>query len=453
MKIITRGVLDWSGNILDEESYEYSGPVADCKSSGSAPQPVDPYAQASAQYGLATGAANYNAALNRTNSSNPLGSSTWSVTGTDGPPAGTTQVGLPGAGIPGNSGLYGFGQRGIGPGLYGGLGASPSGSGTAGTAKNGGSGAPLYSQQTSLAPWANQMLSQPLNTSQIPGAGGQLNNAGIAGLGNVNTAGIPGLSNVNTSGIPGFSQFNTSGIPGLSNIDTSNIPGMPGSPSLTQSLQNTQNANYNQQMGYLQPQQQQQTASQNAQLAAQGITPGSEAYNNAQGNLGRQQTFANQQAADSAILAGNQEQATLYGLGTQSLTNQLNLGNASLNNQIGYGNASLQNQLNLGNSSLQNQLNYGNSSLQNQLNYGNSSLQNQLAERNAPISEYQQLQGNGGSGVNAQINAQTPDISGAFNQQYQGALAGYNANTATNNANTQAGAGLASAALTAFMMY
>lgn len=280
-KIITRAILDWNGNILEEDSYEYVGPLALGKDSGSAPQPTDPYQQANAQYGLATGTANYNAALNRTDSSNSLGSNSWQQTGTD-----------------------------------------PN------------TGAPTYAQNTSLSPWANQMLSSP--------------------------------------------------------IDTSGVPGMPGGPNVSQNDYAAQQANYNQQMAYLQPQEQLQTEQQNSQLANEGITPGSAAYGQAQDQLGRQQTFSNQQAADSAIGAGNQEEATLYGLGGQS-------------------------------------------------------LQNQLAVRNAPISEYEQLQGN----PSAQVSAATPDISGAFGQQYQGALAGYNANTATNNANT----GAATSAIVAAMMY
>lgn len=381
MKIITRATLDWDGNVLEETSYEYSGPITDCKSSGSAPTPTDPYAQAGAQYGLATGTANYNAALNRTNSSNPLGSSTWSVTGSDGSGAG---------GIPGTSStqpLYGLGgangrNGNFSPGIGGGYGVGGASGLPSMSSGSGGTGAPKYSQQTSLTPWANQMLQSPIDTSNIAGVGKQLNTNSIAGLGN---------------------------------IDTSNVPGMPGGPDLTGSLNSTRNAMYNQSMGYLAPQQAQASTSLNAQLAAQGATPGSEAWDNAQGNLGRQQTFANQQAVDSAIGAGNQEQATLYGLGTQGLQNQLNMGNASL---------------------------------QNQMNFGNGSLQNQLALRNAPISEYQQLQGNGSGG---QINAQTPDISGAFGQQYQGALAGYNANVATNNANTQGA--VTTAAMAAMMFY
>lgn len=279
LKIITRAVLDWDGQVLEEDSFEYVGPMACCKSSGNPPQPVDPYQQAGAQLGLAKGTAGYNAALNRTGQSNALGGSSWNINGTD-----------------------------------------PS------------TGAPLYSQQTKLQPWAENTLSSP--------------------------------------------------------IDTSGLAGMPGGPSTTQDLSNTRNALYSQQMSYLAPQFQQQQTSLDANLAAQGATPGSEAWKNSEGNLGRQQTFANNQAINSAITGGGQEQSRLFGLGSQG-------------------------------------------------------LQNQLAIRNAPISEYEQLMGGGSGG---QISAATPDISGAFGQQYQGALAGYNANTATNNANTSAGAGLASMA-------
>jgi hypothetical protein len=35
-KIITRGVLDWDGNVLEEDSYEYSGPLARAENFGNA---------------------------------------------------------------------------------------------------------------------------------------------------------------------------------------------------------------------------------------------------------------------------------------------------------------------------------------------------------------------------------------------------------------------------------
>ena len=108
MKIIARGVISWETlEVLEEDGYEYLGPVAACKSSGSAPQPTDPYEQAAAQYVLATGTADYNAALERTGVSNPLGSSSWNITGYSGAPttgatASTvgTPYGLGGSGVP-----------------------------------------------------------------------------------------------------------------------------------------------------------------------------------------------------------------------------------------------------------------------------------------------------------------------------------------------------------------
>lgn len=287
--------------------------------SPSAPQPVDPYTQAAAQYGLATGTAAYNAGLNRTNSTNALGSNTWSATpGT----TGGTSSQLP----------SGFSSFGLGGSTYGGNPTIPNGYSASGSVSN---GAPTYTDTTQLAPWAQNELEQPL--------------------------------------------------------DTSGLPGMPGGPSITQDLQNTQQATYNQQMGYAAPEEALSSEQLNSQLAAEGETPGSAAYNNEQDRLSREQTFTNQQAANSAITGGNQEQATLFGLGTQGLNNQ-------------------------------------------------------ITARAAPINEYNSL--NGAPGATA--TAQTPDISGAFGQQYQGQLAGYNAGVATNNATSS---DVASLGMAAAMLY
>jgi hypothetical protein len=365
MKIIVRGVIDWATcKVLEEESFEYCGPLARCKSSGSAPQPTDPYEQAAAQYGLSTGTANYNAALDRTNSVNPLGSNTWSVTGQDG--NGTSNFGgyptgfgdqnetsggyygmggtgtpapgsAPAAGMPGSY-VAPFGLGGssnVGPlsqaGAPGQPAATASPYGLGGGAMNGGSGAPLYTQQTSLQPWANQLISSP--------------------------------------------------------IDTSGIPGMPGGPSEQQNVNSAENATFNQQMSLLQPQEALQSEQTQAQLEAEGAMPGSAAFNTGEMELGQTQGVENSQVANSAVTSGMNELPMLYGLGS-------------------------------------------------------TSLQNQLAERSAPISEYEALQG----GPSANVSASTPDISGAFGQQYSGALAGYNANVATNNADTSGLASLAAAA-------
>jgi hypothetical protein len=171
-------------------------------------------------------------------------------------------------------------------------------------------------------------------------------------------------------------------------IDTSQVPGMPGGPSLENNVGGAENAVFNQQMQLLAPQQAQQSEQTQAQLEAQGAMPGSPAYDYGEKMLGLTQGAQRADVANQAVTTGMGELPMLYGLGS-------------------------------------------------------TSLQNQLALRNAPISEYEALQGNPTQG----ISAATPDISGAFGQQYQGQLAGYNANTATNNANTQAGAELGMMAL------
>lgn len=366
MKIITRAVLDWATSaVLEEDSYEYTGPVAYAKDSGQPPQAVDPYQQAAAQYGLSTGTALFNAGLNRTNTSNPLGNSTWNASypgasptspgapGTPGTPAPGTPTGFhtvqpqpsPGVGTQAYNpnapfGLGGYaGAPGYAPQSTGTQGMTAGGQPTAGTPYNGSptgsptGGAPTYTNTTQLAPQFQSTLDQP--------------------------------------------------------IDTSGLPGMPGGPDISQNLKDTQNAIYSQNMAYLQPQEAQAGETLNSTLANEGLAPGSAAYQQAQDQLNRNNTFSNQQAENAAITGGDQEQATLFGLGTQG-------------------------------------------------------LQNQITARNAPLNEFETLSGNG---AGAAATAQTPDISGAFGQQLNSQIAGYNANTASNNATTGDIASIAALAL------
>lgn len=173
-------------------------------------------------------------------------------------------------------------------------------------------------------------------------------------------------------------------------LDTSGIAGMPGGPSTTQDLQNTTNALYNQQEAYIQPEQQIQQEQLQSQLANEGVTPGSAAYGTEMDRLNRSDTFANSQAMNSAITGGGAEQSRLFDMGSQS-------------------------------------------------------LQNQISARQAPISEYNSLLPGGGGGA----SAQTPDISGAFTNQLNSQLAGYNANTASSNADTSAAGSL----IGSYLMY
>lgn len=353
MKIITRAVLDWDGNILEEDSYEYEGPVALAKDSGSAPQPVDPWQQAAAQYALSTGTAQFNAGLNRTNQTNPLGSSYWTTTPGN-PGTGGTPTGIGGSGIPLSSSTP---TQGV----------TPSGAGTSYSNLTG-HDSPVVSNGTG---------GFGLGGGSLPGPTGS-----TAGTSYGTLATAPTYT-LNTQLAPQFQSVLEKPI------DTSGIAGMPGGPSTTQDLQNTQDALYRSQMQYLQPEEDLQKSQLQSQLANQGATIGSPAYNAEMARLGRQQEFQNSNARTQAITGAGAEQSRLFGLGSQS-------------------------------------------------------LQNQIAARNAPISEYNALSGAPG----ASATALTPDISGAFNQQYQGQLGAYNADVASAN---QTNGELASLAMMALL--
>ncbi len=114
----------------------------------------------------------------------------------------------------------------------------------------------------------------------------------------------------------------------LLNTAASNLRGGPA--LIQKEVTDAQNAAYNTQAGYLNPQFAQKHSDLAQQLADQGISAGSNAFDRAQGDLGRQETLAYQQAQDAAVGAGNQEQNTLFNqqLGLGSLGQNI-LGGAS----------------------------------------------------------------------------------------------------------------------------
>lgn len=340
-------------------------------SSPSTPQPVDPYTQAAAQYGLSTGTAQFNAGLNRTNNVNPMGGSYWS------------------AAYPGQTQMFpGGNQGGSGVPTSGGL-TGPSASGPGGGVTN---APPAYTGNHGG------------DYASIGGNGMSLGQVPSYGLGGGSATGTQGMPSPNygsnmsspTGGAPTYTQF-TSLAPQFQDalnkpIDTSGLAGMPGGPSTTQDLQNTQDALYQKQMQYLAPEQKLQSEQEQSQLANMGATVGSAAYNNEMDRIGRQQQAQTSDARTQAITGAGAEQSRLFGLGTQGLTNQ-------------------------------------------------------ITARNAPLNEYETLAGNG---AGAQATAQTPDISGAFNSNYQGAVNSANAQTASQN---QTESSLASAAMLAAMFF
>lgn len=120
-----------------------------------------------------------------------------------------------------------------------------------------------------------------------------------------------------------------------------NVQGSVASPSTSinsfanpQAIKQAQDAAYNAQTQYLDPQFKQQGDQLTAQLANLGLSQGDAAYNNAQDQFSRQKQAAYQSAQDSAVSAGNQEQNTLFGQGLSANNQEFgqNLSSANLNN-------------------------------------------------------------------------------------------------------------------------
>jgi hypothetical protein len=156
-------------------------------------------------------------------------------------------------------------------------------------------GAPVYSQQINLSPNAQATLdSNQANARGLSNTQGQLLANTAYGLSQpIDTSGVPALQN----------SVNNGDLAGLANKATQ--------------------ASYDSNMALLDPQFKQTQESTRAQLANQGLAPGSEAYENAMGNMNRQQDWTRTQAANQATLTGQGYQNQLFNQG---------LSNANLNN-------------------------------------------------------------------------------------------------------------------------
>ncbi|WP_342616582.1 tail fiber domain-containing protein [Rhodoferax sp. GW822-FHT02A01] len=249
-------------------------------SGGSAPSAPDPWTTSAAQQQLNNNTASFNARLNNVNQSGPLGSTSYTVTGTD-----------------------------------------PT------------TGAPIYSQQTSL----NGSSQQALNNQQ----GNQSYATGLAGQALGNSGSL--LTNpINPQGIN----------------------------------QQATKAAYDSAYGLIAPQQQQQSEALKSEMAAQGITdPGSQAYQTASDNLARQQAYQNDNLAQQSVLTGIQA------------------GNTAFNQNLGAQQQALSNFNGLNNQSIA------------------------MPSSSNP----------------ATVGSSPANIAGAYQNQYNAQLAGYNANQASNN--------------------
>jgi len=188
---------------------------------------------------------------------------------------------------------------------------------------------PFGSSTFSQLPSGQWNLNQQLNP-QLQGAfSNQANLASLlAGQGTQNVAALaqsPALAGANIVN----SAYNNLG--GQIPTGPANYSGLAQLPTSATDFSNevgqAQKAAYDTQAGYLNPQFQQKQSDLTQQLADQGITAGSSAYDRAQGDLGRQETLAYQQAQDAAAQAGNQEQQALFGENLQSRQQGVNEAN------------------------------------------------------------------------------------------------------------------------------
>lgn len=104
-----------------------------------------------------------------------------------------------------------------------------------------------------------------------------------------------------------------------------NIPQTLSAGNQQQDLQNAENSLYGQQTQYLDPQFQQGQAQLESQLANQGLTPGSQAYQTAMSNFGLQKQQAYQSAMNQATSGGAAYQAQLNQTGLANQAQQAQL--------------------------------------------------------------------------------------------------------------------------------
>lgn len=270
-------------------------------------------------------------------------------------------------------------------------------------------GTPQYTQTESLSPSEQNLFNlsqqgaQSLGTSAV-GLLGQVQNSTQP----LNYAGAPGLSSSASSNIPlatGVSQFGG---------------------STNAAMQQAENAAYQGQTQYLNPQFAQAQEALTNNLANQGVTQGSQAANTAQQNLGLQENQAYGNAGLQAVQAGQQEQNTLF---SQGLSNA-GLQNSAQSQQFGQ---------NLQNSELQNQTDA-------------QYLSQMYAQQAQPLNEYNALMtGSQVQQPNFSSYAQSPvaatQSASIMNQGYQNQLSQYQTQMSGINNLFSLGGSLGSAAI------
>lgn len=259
---------------------------------------------------------------------------------------------------------------------------------------------------------------------------------------------------------PNLSMYGGSTAAPNGSVNTSGVPGL--NTDWGDQAKQAQDAAYAKQTAILDPQYQQQEDQLRSQLAASGVTAGSQAYSDALDNFNRNKASDYGNARNSAISEGNNEQATLAG---ESLTGNNQLYSQALQN-AGFGNTAAAQTFNQGLAANQNNNNVAESGFANQATAEGLSdaqrqqeIQEQAYLRELPLNEYNAL-ATGAQVTQPNFNVGTsqvgaPGASPIFAAtQAQGGAANdiYNQQTATNNSNTQAGVGAIASVLSAYFL-
>lgn len=183
-----------------------------------------------------------------------------------------------------------------------------------------------------------------------------------------------------------------------------------------------ENAAYNTQSQYLDPQFARAHQSLNAQLANQGLSSGDRGYDAAQQTLGEQENQAYGNAGNQAVLAGQNEQNTLFGQGLAGANLQNSANSQGFSQGLaaaGFGNTAQQQQYGQ---------DYSNAGFSNTASA--QALQQQLALRNQPLNEYNAL-ASGSQVTLPQFGATNPatmagtNVAGITQNAYQNQLQAY----------------------------
>jgi hypothetical protein len=272
-------------------------------------------------------------------------------------------------------------------------------------------GSVTYDKNGDLATAVHQNLSQPVQNIFNTDLGITNNMSQWAAK---QTGGLAGTTyQLPTTYAPGSSGYNYN----TGQVNTSNAPFNPATTyagGINAFDDKVANAYMGKEMAQLQPQFDLQDRRLTQQLADEGLPTGGEAYNNATGELQRNQNNAMTQAASDAVLQGSGVAQQLFGMQQSA-------------NQSAFGQDLQSFNTNLGAQETQNQ-NYANAENQIINNY-NMQRTNQINEINTALGA--------APGIQQPTLMQTPQFNvspvnamGAYQTQYNGEMNTYNAQMA-----------------------